>query len=297
MGRQTFCVTQLVHGGPEALNDRDQKSCASQRWLGPWEPFLALPWKLRSRQGSGFLALGTVTTQSLSFFLTLLKQKVPFCDFVRLTAGRVLILLSTRKMTHTDIQTLIHTRKVHTWENASDKHDVLERAEEREQGPHAPWGSSWLEGLGLCSQATCRKWGSPLRSWQVRYSKCPSQVNSQNQAFDNTLWRSVGNVKFASWPSNKKKHPGRSASSLSQQEDGPFLISGWHTERMRKGDNDSLWSKDCEEENKTVEVTQCTRLLLEPHQYTVNVTERIRTREYENRKQESAHTDKKMGLV
>lgn len=33
-------------------------------------------------------------------------------------------------MTHTDTQTLIHTEEVHTWEEASDKHDEQERAGE-----------------------------------------------------------------------------------------------------------------------------------------------------------------------
>lgn len=95
--------------------------------------------------------------------------------------------------------------------------------------PWAPQDSSWLEGFGLCSQAPCCKWGSPLRCWQVRYSKCLSKVNSQNQAFDNTLWHAVGNKKCASWPSNKEKHiqEAQLSHSYSKGRGWPLLISGW----------------------------------------------------------------------
>ena len=177
-------------------------------------------------------------------------------------------------MTHTDAQTLIHAENVLTREKASDKTGWA--GESRGAEPCALWGSSWLEGFGLCSQATCRKWGSPLWSWQVRYSKCRSKVNSQNHAFDNTLWSSVGNIQVASWPGNKEKHIQEAQLPLScSKGTAPFdfRLAG---RKMRGADNDCLWSKDCEEENKTEEVTQCVVFLLEPHQYAVDVRDRIR---------------------
>lgn len=74
-----------------------------------------------------------------------------------------------------------------------------------------------------------------------------------------------------------RRSTSRKLSSLSPAARGqPLLISGWQGERMREADNDCLWSKDCEEENKTEEVTQCVVFLLEPHQYAVDVRDRIR---------------------
>lgn len=138
-------------------------------------------------------------------------------------------------MTHTDTQTLIHTKKIPGTGECVWQVQLQKRAGKWSLELHRT-----LLGLGgfrLCLQATCCKWGSPPQSWQVRYSKCLSKVSSQNQAFDNILWLSVGNIQFASWPSNKAKHIQEVQLPLSDSKGTALLISGWHAERTKKRNN------------------------------------------------------------